>query len=433
MLLFLHNSKGLLLKEMIAMSLPAIINRSRRHIEVRGRFAEDYSKEEVRQARIILLDIHWYPTIKPAIRLSHQLKAIHPKAILVAGGASAALFSEQILRDSAIDIILRGDGQIALEQLVLAVEAGRPLEDLPNLVGRDFTSPNWAPLAQPDLDDGDYRDWSWFPKMEERLQRIHRIADKRHLPVHPILTTLQGCPFSCAQCLGSLQHQERCFGRPPLLRSAERVRADLEAWSADPKVRFVNIFHDFLTTFPEAYWRPILSGRYDLSAYFEFFGLPSQKELAALLSAFRQTRLAFSMDNEHSGSTRLVNITDLIARIQEAQLHPGCDVTLCYIARGVNSEPTYRDALRRVREATQCKLHCSDWWWEEDNPLPDENGRGSEALYQASLKKAQRFRIFNLLMRGSLHVSALSPTLFALLEGGYAKIFHRPPLKSTGQ
>lgn len=172
MILYIHPKTDMTLKEIIPMSLPALINRLRTKTDVIGRFHDEWSEEEVRQASLVLFDIHWYFSVRSALKLSYKIKAINPKVPIAAGGVWATLFAPQILRDSAIDYIIRGDGELPLAKLAEAVIGGGSIEHVPNLMTRDHQSNEWYALTEDDLNAGNYRDISWFPSLQRRTERL---------------------------------------------------------------------------------------------------------------------------------------------------------------------------------------------------------------------------------------------------------------------
>ena len=202
MILYIHPETQTILTEIHPISLPALINRLK--YPVKGRFEYELRDEDIRSARYILMDIHWYTSLAYAIELSHRIKRCNPKAVIIAGGISATLFAKQILRDSKIDYIIRGDAEGPLPELIDTLVDGGSPENVPNVVGRDFTSPNIYTLSTEDFDAGNYRDITFFPTLEKRVMRLHAQARGKPFPVYPFLMSFRGCPFDCdSDCCGS--------------------------------------------------------------------------------------------------------------------------------------------------------------------------------------------------------------------------------------
>jgi len=406
MILFIHPQTEMLLPEILPMSLPALLHRLEQ--PVTGRFHDEWTPAEVRRARIVLMDVHWYLSLRSAIRLSHQLKQINPNVVIIAGGLSASIFPAQLLRDAQIDYIIRGDAELPLKLLVEAILQNAPVETIPNLVARDFVSPMTYALTGEDLDQASFRDLSFFPSLEQRIRAYHRwYRGGVTIPVYPYLMVFRGCPLPCPLCSGSVAMQQQLFGRGWVLRSPARVQADLAAWSDDPHLRFVNIFHDFVTTQPLAYTAAVLSEQYDLDLSYEFFGLPTAEQLALLLAAFRGGKLLFCLDQRHNTTPQITDVAQLIQRIKQAQTDGRYQVVLGYVRRFL-AHQDYRAAFDAVRRETQVATYRADFWW-DDFPQPGTQDR--EADYRRFLAWHNQFSGMNRAYRLGLRLYRWWPAL----------------------
>ena len=368
-ILFVHPRTDMLLREILPMSLPALMHRlPERPL---GRFHDEWSESEVKQARLVVMDIQWYLGLKSAMDLAREFKRINPMVRVVVGGLAATLFARQLLRDAPIDYVIRGDAERPLQLLADAVLNDRPVTDVPNLVTRDFTSTQSWSLTSADLDENDFRDISFFPAYERRVLDHHRAFTPSvpvTIPVFPYLMVYRGCPMSCPMCCGSVDKQQEIFGRTWVLRSADKVRGDLTAWSEDARYKFVNLFHDFVTVLPEPYYREVLSTRYRISISYEFFRQPTADQLTQVLQAFAGGKLLFPLDLHHNSSPKVHDLPGLLQRIRQARADGRYAVVLGYVARFL-SDPSYRDAVEQVRSQTGAALYRVDSWW-DDFPLP---------------------------------------------------------------
>ncbi len=408
MILFIHPKTELLLRENLPMSLPALINRLGQ--PVAGRFHNEWTTGDVKAARIVVMDVHWYLSLKSAIQLSHKLKQINPDCRIIAGGISASLFSSQLLRDSRIDYIIRGDGEIPLKLLVDAILNDGALSEVPNVVSRDFISPRTYALTAADMDASNYRDLSFFPALERRVLRYHGIyLTPVTFPTFPYLVVLRGCPLDCPSCCGSRKMQRRLFHRDFVLRSAEKVREDLIAWSEDSRIKFANVFHDFLTAVRPEYAENVLSERYNLHVSYDFFDLPTKEQLALLLGAFCGGKIHFCLAQRHSATRELVDISHLIERIRQAQSTGKYEVVLTYVRRHL-SDGEYGKAFQAVVRETHVSPCQIDYWW-EDFPVPDELGTSSEASYQECLSWSHKYFLMNAIFRSGILAYRLAPSL----------------------
>lgn len=410
--LYIHPRTEMLVHEIIPFSVPALINRL--PVKCIGRFYNEWTDAEVKHARIILMDVHWYLGLSSAIELAHRFKRINPKVKVIVGGLTATIFAKQLIRDAPIDYVVKGDAEVPLTQLVAALLEGSPVTSIPNLVGRDFTSAAICPLTRSDLDENNFVDISFFPEYKKRVLYDHSIYDPRvpvALPIYPFLVIFRGCPLSCPVCLGSTKLHPQLMGRNWILRSADKVKADLKQWSNDEKLKFVSIIHDFIATLPLDYTREVLSEKYSLNIYYEFYSQPGEEALALLLQAFNGGKLSFALDEFHGTSSTISDPDGLIARIRQAQAHSGYKIVINYAGRLLR-DPEYLATVRKVQKATGAALHRVDWWWWDDFPMPDDG----EAEYQHFLQQTHRYRIVNLAFRIGLAGYRFAPGLFAAIS-----------------
>jgi hypothetical protein len=400
--LFIHPRTEMMVPEILPLSLPALINRL--PSKCIGRFYNEWTEAEVKHARIIIIDVHWYLGLTSAIELAHSFKRINHEIKLIAGGLTASIFAGQLLRDAPIDYVICGDAEIPLSQLVSALLEERPVTNIPNLIGRDFRSTAKYALTTADLDENNFVDISFFPKFKKRILAYHRIYNTRvpiTIPVYPYLVIFRGCPLACPVCSGSTKLQSKLMGRNWVLRSADKVEADLNQWSNDERIKFVNILHDFITILPLDYTRKALSEKYSLNVYYEFFGQPGEEALDLLLQAFNGGKLSFSLDDCHGTTSKVTNPDGLIARIRQAQAHGRYKIVLSYVGRFLRN-PEYLAALRKVQNLTGVALNRVDWWWEND--------------YKHFLSQSQRYRTVNFAFRVGVAGYRLWPRLFQAIS-----------------
>lgn len=409
MILYIHPESHMMLKEIYPLSLPALINRIQH--PVRGVFEHEFRQEDLRSVRVVLMDIHWYGSMARAMRLSRRIRRINPAVAIVCGGISATLFARQILRDSEIDYVIRGDGEIPLQGLVDALMNGGNVREVPNVAGKGFLSKGRYSLTRQDMDEGNYRDVSFFPSLEQRAWNLHRCARGKPFPTYPFLVSYRGCPFHCRECCGAPDWQRRLFGRDRIVRSPERLREDLECWDSEERLSYVNIYHDFVTVLPEEYARTVLDRTYRLFVYYDFFRTPGEKELDLLMGSFAGGILVFGLDRYHANSSDLAELGPLIDRIRRAQGSGRFNVRLTFNRRFVKERPDYAFALKRVVDETRVWAYNGDFWW-EDNPTPDHEGWGTEEGYRRCLRQGgRRYFWWNMVYRAGTALYSRFPAL----------------------
>lgn len=147
------------------------------------------------------LSFEW-PLIRRRIRTARQ----GTDSYLVAGGYHASLAPEQVLSESPIDAVCRGEAEEAFPELVRAVLGGAPDTTLRSFWFRDRTSGRIRrnPLrpVTADLDGLPEPDRALYGRAMEACERFPSLPGGPHSersPVVPLRAT-RGCPFACTYC-----------------------------------------------------------------------------------------------------------------------------------------------------------------------------------------------------------------------------------------
>jgi anaerobic magnesium-protoporphyrin IX monomethyl ester cyclase len=125
-----------------------------------------------------------YPVARKQIR---ALKQQYPDLRIVAGGIHATLFPEDLVADGA-DVVVRGEGEATITELVARLGRGAELSDLPGLVyrrasGEVAQTSGLAPNAALER----------LPFVDRSLYNLPRYA-------HHSMLASRGCPHHCAFC-----------------------------------------------------------------------------------------------------------------------------------------------------------------------------------------------------------------------------------------
>ena len=181
------------------------------------------------------------PMINAAIQVSRLVKSLDHPAWVVLGGPHASAFGEQALKQfDTIDIIVRGEGEHTMLELIKELEKAKPeLDTVAGISyqkdGSTFTTP-----ARPLIEDIDslpfpYRDPDTMKRYRPSIKWYHRMP-------FTTMITARGCPFRCAFCSCHLT-----FGRKARLRSAENVVREIEELVQVQGVRELIFYDDTFT------------------------------------------------------------------------------------------------------------------------------------------------------------------------------------------
>jgi hypothetical protein len=165
------------------------------------------------------------------LRICQSIKARKPQTITLLGGVHASAAHYETLRDFPdVDLIVKGEGELAFRSLLETLKAGRNLAEVGNLSYRDgsrIASTPSLPLID-DLDTLPFPDLSYFELAPE---------DIIYLEVG------RGCPFKCNFCFTASYWQ-----RKHRIKSPARVMREIAYFKDGYGRTDFNFTHDLLTT-----------------------------------------------------------------------------------------------------------------------------------------------------------------------------------------
>ena len=160
---------------------------------------------------------------------------------VLVGGPHATIASEEVIADDNVDMLIRGEGEEALLDLLEGIELGADISQVPNL---------WLKKEDGEVIRNDLRDL--IQDLDSLAMPEWDLWDDRHFQEHyhqtffPTamifgdLETSRGCPYACPYCLTPLM-QEIYQGKGKYHRekSPERVIAEIRKLQRDRKIDYV--------------------------------------------------------------------------------------------------------------------------------------------------------------------------------------------------
>jgi len=214
---------------------------------------KDYiSREAQKQVRfkpdIICISLMFstsYPFFK---LLAELLKTLWPEATIIVGGVHTTNCVETILAVTKVDYVLRGEGEIALSEIVRQYAEDRPFRVRGLYSKDDINKSDNLELAEPieNLDILPFPDWDLL-NMEKycialgRRRPTDEAAQKR---MAAIMTT-RGCPFRCTFCSAHTVH-----GRRVRFRSTKNVIQEVKTLHQKYGVTLFIVEDDLFTADP---------------------------------------------------------------------------------------------------------------------------------------------------------------------------------------
>jgi radical SAM superfamily enzyme YgiQ (UPF0313 family) len=148
---------------------------------------------------------------------------------IVIGGTQVTAAPKEVLVDLGADFAIVGEGELALLDLVKALESGEPT--LEKIRGP-------YPLIE-DLDSLPFPAWDLIPPKEYRIAPI--LEPARAFPIAPVLTS-RGCPYNCSFCASNATWQRRLR-----FRSVKNVIEEIKMLKNEFGVREIHFCDDNFT------------------------------------------------------------------------------------------------------------------------------------------------------------------------------------------
>src|SRR5215467_3000007 len=165
------------------------------------------------------------------LRIAAEVKRAHPNSVVVLGGPQASVVDIPTMRAfPSIDLVVRGEVEQTLPELVDALGGGSPLAAVPGLTFRQQNEIVRTPDAPLVLD----LDALPFPA-------FHLFPDVRHCRHFP-LELGRGCPFSCTFC-----STNDFFRRRFRLKSPAHMIAEMRRVRENYGISSFELVHDMFT------------------------------------------------------------------------------------------------------------------------------------------------------------------------------------------
>jgi radical SAM superfamily enzyme YgiQ (UPF0313 family) len=173
------------------------------------------------------------PLITSALTIARLLKTQCPDTPIVLGGVHPTVLPEGVLRESAVDFVVRGEGENTVRELA----AGRPREEIAGISyrqqGATVHNPDRPLIA--DLDELPLPAYHLLPMAKYRPAA----GAAKRTPATSVLAT-RGCPGRCSFCY-------RIFGPRLRVRSGRQVAAEVQFLQERYGIKEVCFYDDTFT------------------------------------------------------------------------------------------------------------------------------------------------------------------------------------------
>ncbi|MGA2677096.1 MAG: B12-binding domain-containing radical SAM protein [Methanobacterium sp.] len=153
------------------------------------------------------------PTIGSALKVAEIAKRSCPGALIVLGGYHPTFTYMKLLDNDFIDVVVLGEGEYTMLELVQAWDKGEDLRKVKGIVYKDFKTPVRSVIG--DLDSIPFPARHLLPMDDYKIMHMK-------LPIGTLISG-RGCPYHCSFCASSAMH-----GHKLRLRSSSNVVDEME-------------------------------------------------------------------------------------------------------------------------------------------------------------------------------------------------------------
>ena len=229
-----------------------------------------------------------------------QILEVEPMDVpVVVGGPHATIAPEEVISHDSVDMLVRGEGEEAIIDLIDRLENGGDLTTMPNLWvkqdGEVFRN-DVRDLIQ-DLDSLALPNWDLWDDRHFR-EHYHQVFSPGTV-VFGDLETSRGCPYSCPYCLTPvMQELYRGKGSYHREKSAERMIAEVEKLIHDRGVDYIR-FTDETFILNRRRIREFCKLYKDIRLPFSFSTRPEtvNDEMMALLAEAGANTVSFGLES----------------------------------------------------------------------------------------------------------------------------------------
>ena len=157
-------------------------------------YSLDHIGNEARSSKAFLVGISSLFTAYSdmAMAVARQVRKRHPNCSIVVGGHHPTALPEAVLSETAVDFVLRGDGEAGLPDLADALKQGNSPVNVPGIA---FRNPDGSlHVSEPAI----CRHLERLPAPD--FSAIRRRSYQRFGKDSISITAGRGCPFNCSYC-----------------------------------------------------------------------------------------------------------------------------------------------------------------------------------------------------------------------------------------
>jgi len=305
-----------------------------------------------REARMVLIDLHWYEHSYGAINVAQVVKQVLPDAWVILGGLTSSIFASEILENLAVvDFVVRGDAErplLALAQALMSEDEPGVQPDLsgvPNLTyrldGQVVETARTYCATPEDFADFNFIDLGWLEHEDDYYVHEYLVIDmevarkaREGADISKYrgrwITTARGCDFECSYCGGAKSAHKAIAGRNGIVPVPVETTVDQIKHLMEHDVIQVCFSYD-LAAMGERHWkklfRTLRKEGIKIGLYNEFFQLPPAGFMKDFVRTADMEHSSLAL-NPYSGSEHVRRLNG--KRYNDAQLFNALDEVNLY-------------------------------------------------------------------------------------------------------
>jgi radical SAM superfamily enzyme YgiQ (UPF0313 family) len=139
------------------------------------------------------------PMMKHAEELAVKIKEVNPKAVIVFGGSHPSVMAGNTLKNENIDVVVRGEGEITMLELVQAIDKGLPFDTIDGISHRIKKSIIYNHNPERELIEN--IDFLPFPARKlMKQEKFLEMGYKKYGDRGAWVFSSRGCPYHCTYC-----------------------------------------------------------------------------------------------------------------------------------------------------------------------------------------------------------------------------------------
>jgi radical SAM superfamily enzyme YgiQ (UPF0313 family) len=202
--------------------------------------------ERVAGADVIMVPMSYYYMVRSVKRMMKQMREVNPDAVLVTGGNYASLHAFELILDGYADVVVRGEGEDTIVQLMAELSQGKHRTGTLDTLGLSYQVGGGDPghnADMPRIGDLDRLAHMYFAGDRFHVARRHlflkTLQPKGDYFIGSSMVTSRGCPEKCTFCLDpTVWNRKVRFHSPDYVREAVRFCYENYHRVGEPKYYF---------------------------------------------------------------------------------------------------------------------------------------------------------------------------------------------------